>query len=78
MIDIIRPKILNNTKVEYWYRQNIFVFIEKKLFNEKYSHLEGNIYSDELYIINKDIIKNPFIFFEKYYNQRIIKFTKKI
>jgi SAM-dependent methyltransferase len=29
MIDYFRPKIWNNTKIEFWYRQNIFLVVKK-------------------------------------------------
>lgn len=29
MIDFFRPKIWNNTKIEFWYRQNMFLVVKK-------------------------------------------------
>lgn len=78
MLDIIRQKILNNTNIEYWYRQNMFVFIKKDLYNTKYSNLNDFLYSDELYIVHKQIIKNPCTYMHRYYNQKIINFSKKV
>lgn len=38
-VDCIRPRIWNNTSVEFYYRQNILVFIKKEIIN-KYPSIE--------------------------------------
>lgn len=55
MLDFIRPKIFNNSQIDWWYRQNIFLLINKKLKEEKvFKNLA--IYNDELKIVHQSII----------------------
>ena len=37
-LDIIRPRVWNDARVDIWYRQNIFIFSNNRLLNDKFSH----------------------------------------
>lgn len=41
-IDVIRPSFWQNTDIDWWYRQNIFVVTRDKALLEKYSNYIGN------------------------------------
>jgi hypothetical protein len=50
MLDIIRPLIWNNQKINWWYRQNIFLLVKKSdiLFNESLIYDERQLIHPEL------------------------------
>lgn len=35
VLDLIRPKIWNDEKIKTWYKQNIFVFVKKEIFESR-------------------------------------------
>lgn len=50
-LDIIRPLIWNNPKVDYWYRQNIFVIVKKTHeLAKKYPNSHLSLIHPELYL----------------------------
>jgi SAM-dependent methyltransferase len=50
MLDIIRPLIWNNKKINWWYRQNIFLLVKKNdiLFDESFVYDERQVIHPEL------------------------------
>ena len=86
-VDFLRHKIWNNTKISWWYRQNILIFIKKsEISNSRYELLvnERNI-CQNTYIhpellkhkcqkINKleKILNNPFQILKYYLNRKKI------
>lgn len=44
VIDCLRPRIWNDTEVEYWYAQNMFLFVNKRKLNQ-YPRLKNEIES---------------------------------
>jgi cyclopropane fatty-acyl-phospholipid synthase-like methyltransferase len=55
MLDPLRAKIFNNSSVDWWYRQNIFLLIKKEL-QEKESFKNISVYNKDLKIIHQSII----------------------
>ena len=51
MLDVIRPIIWNNQKVNWWYRQNIFLIVKKSdsLYNEELKYNEMQLIHPELF-----------------------------
>lgn len=62
MLDVIRKKIWNNTKIPVWYRQNVVIFVKK----EVYENLNYKCQSEDGQIV--DII-HP-----ELYEQKILEF----
>lgn len=72
-IDYIRPKIWNNEKIKFWYKQNLIVFINKDCLS-KYPEVEKEYNSSN--IILPLIHPIPFNFYAKNY-LRITKLIPK-
>ncbi|MDR1969331.1 MAG: class I SAM-dependent methyltransferase [Burkholderiaceae bacterium] len=88
-IDYIRPEIWNNQNVEWWYKQNIFVFVKQESsINSCFSQLPQNntIYDlihptnyEQKYYHHSDAISNPSLSFSAKIVCRTLKsFYKKI
>jgi SAM-dependent methyltransferase len=57
--DPIRPQIWYNYSVEWWYRQNLFVFLDRALLegDERLSALPRGSRDDDLTLVNKGVLK---------------------
>ena len=53
--DGLRWKILSNTQVSWWYRQNSFVAIRKDIYEKSFQHLP--LFSPEFYVMHKMVYK---------------------
>lgn len=79
MFDVVRPFFSNDKRVEFWYRQNSFLFVKSNRLGEsRFSRLAGMEFSDELYSVHKSIVASPLTFAYRWYQPKIIDFTKKI
>jgi len=67
LLDIIRPFFWNNKSVDWWYRQNILLFTNKKEFHEKFSSFES--YSGS-YIVHPESFYHHYIHKFKYFKNR--------
>ncbi len=73
MIDLLRSKLINNPNILWWYKQNIFVFIKKDVYQAKYSNL--TIYNPDFILINKTVLNkytHPFRLIT-YHNIKLIR-----
>ncbi|MEP7197124.1 MAG: methyltransferase domain-containing protein [Saprospiraceae bacterium] len=64
-LDALRWKLLNEEKVAWWYRQNLFIVIKKELYERSYSHLL--VYNPEFYLMHKFVYKASTSFTYKIY-----------
>ncbi len=55
MLDPLRSKIFNNYKIDWWYRQNIFLVVKEEL-KEKEDLKNLPVYSKDLKIIHQSIL----------------------
>lgn len=55
MLDPFRMKIFNNLQVEWWYRQNLFLFIKESL-KEKANFKNLPVYNSDLKIVHQSIL----------------------
>ncbi len=72
--DIIRPNFWDNKKVSYWYRQNTFLYVNKKSdvfdkMSKSHVHIKNNKFMDSVH---------PEMFFRKIANQGIKFHLKQI
>ena len=57
--DIIRPLVWQNIAIDWWYRQNIFVYSKSKLTPTTYNYETANVFiSKDLYELKNEEIKN--------------------
>ena len=67
VVDYLRPKIWNNTKVEWWYKQNILLYIKKERLSDFPRLMEAykNTSPDYLFRIHPDFFQYKLTQIEK-------------
>jgi hypothetical protein len=54
--DVLRPNIVTDQAIEWWYRQNSFIFASP---TAKFVHGEVKFLPDDFYLIHESIVENP-------------------
>lgn len=55
-VDIIRKRIWTNKTIDYWYRQNMFLYVSSDLVQENQGFQEAIEGADDLLLIHRDIL----------------------
>lgn len=81
VLDLLRPKFWNNPKVDFWYKQNVLVFIKENQF-VKFPHLEKykieeKDFSYELNRIHPEYYTKAAKFFQKVKSTFLVKLVQK-
>lgn len=81
VLDLLRPKFWDNPKVDFWYKQNVLVFIKDNRINQ-FPHLEKfrideKDFSFELNRIHPEYYSKSAKFFQKVKSNFLIKFVQK-
>lgn len=59
-IDCIRPMIYNNPEVEWWYRQNIFLYVHKKVI-KKFPHWKAQQnQANDILLLHRTLLKKRY------------------
>ena len=68
-VDVLREKIWNEDRIEWWYRQNILLFLKNDIL-EKYPGLQESIGRNSQYILTRI---HPVLFFRLSYYRRMFR-----
>ena len=59
-LDLIRKEIWTERSIEYWYRQNMYLYMRKELVQQREQFERALGYADDLILIHRDILEAHF------------------
>jgi hypothetical protein len=60
MLDLIRREIWTNPEIQFWYRQNIFLFVVEDLVASRPRFREAAAFAADLILIHREVLERQF------------------